>query len=504
MNKISLRSFLAHRLLGTPITAGRAYPLFAAPAVTNRAFDMGDSVDVPVGDQRRWDRTLADYNVQRLNKQVWEAYNTNPLFWAAVEMTVRMVVGNDVKLKANALESTDATQRAKGQLLQAHLDSFWLGSQNNWPTLITEVFRDLELFGEIFYAPIVDAYTGDVEAGFLVPEQVRKLIRSPLNYRRIMAIVVQDEKAQDVTLPLITIDRGGLARQQFEEYANVKDTTGRLVGRVMFWRINAALTAQRGHGDFVQILKPARDAMRIVSGITDRTDINNRLVLEYVFADNIEQAQINEMFDPNNKEKYINPPRLDVPGIKQFAHSKNVEFKIIGAQIAGAETQEVFKMIKAVFLAGVAGLPEHWIFGQGEDVNRASASDMGKQAYEFLSNRQTVVMAIIRDAVDHATDQRRIFSNALNTLTDEDVRDYTTILPEINQRSLIEAIDAGIKKIDAILAAVGDATLDQNQGAEMIRDVFTQTMNMKVPERTTPIIPVVPLKPAPNTQMNGA
>lgn len=448
-------------------------------ASTNDTFKMGDSVDVPFGDMKQWDRTTTVDKVQMLNREMWQMYNLNPLIWVAVEMTVRMIVGSDVKIVIS-----DKLKEDKRARLKDVIDRFWLNPLNNWPTLLPEVVRDLELFGEVIHAPIVDKLTGEVESGFIPPEAVREIKRNPLNYRRATAIVIRDQTNHDLILPIISRDRAGVARETSAElYAgSPNSTTDMLTGRVMWWSINRALTAIRGHGDFTQAMKPARDALRIVSGITDRTDINNRIVMELIFPDGTTQAEINAMLNPNDKDHYINPPRIDKPGMKMFPHTANLLFKLTQAQIPASETADVFKMIKAVFLAALAGLPEHWVFGQGEDVNRASASEMGKQAYEFLSNRQTVVRKIVRESVDFAVDQDRIFTNDLQGMTTDECRMYEEVLPEINLQDLETESTVGKTVLDAITATMMNNGMTQEEAASAMRDVLQKHFGIKIKE----------------------
>ncbi len=448
--------------------------LTAAAATTNNAFATGDSADVPIG-SKQWDRTLSSTNVQRLNKDSWIAYRTNPIYQSIVEMVVSMIVGNEAKAVVNDLKEKTGAELVAAERLQAHLDSHWNDPRNDWTNLLPDVGRDFLLFGEIIPIPSVNTMTGEVYWGFIPPESIKKLIRDPLNVRRVIAIVVQDDTGQELTLPIIKTDDAGTARATDKMYENAQNlTAGRLTGRCMYWAINRALTSARGTGDFVQLIRPAKDAVKLVSSVADRARINNKTVADIKFPTNWTQTQINAALDPSDKDNYIHPPRVDNEEPQLFGHSADLEFKFATPQIGAGENAEVFTMLKAVVCVAAHNAPEHLVFGQGQNSNRATAAEMGAPFYEYLNARQTTIISCITDAVNFTIDQKLIFTNELDGLSPEQLADWTLHIPKVNMENVLEQLDALGKKLGAITAAKVAGDLTPEETAAMTRDAMSE------------------------------
>jgi hypothetical protein len=465
----------------------------AASASLDDRFSQGESVDVAMS-SKQWDRTSDTGNIARINKDMWIAYKTNPLIYFVTELTVRMIIGNETKLVANGLEDDDNPQeRAAAELLQSvALDPFWSSPENNWPSLLPDVARDIVLFGEAFPIPNVNTMIGDVIMGFVPPEAIKKMRRDALNSRRVTHIVIMGDNNQEIELPIVSIDKPGLATMgtsTSEVYGSAANSTaGRLTGRCFYWAINRALTSARGSGDYVQAIRPARDAVKVVKSIAERTELNNRIVMDITFPSSENQESINAMMKPGSTT-YINPPKLTDVGPKLFAHSENIKLSMIAPNIGASESTETFKMLKAMFCAATA-FPEHWIFGQGENANKASASEMGAPAYGYLNARQTSLKGFVREVVQFAIDQKRIFTNQLDGLTDEQCKSWDIVMPAVDTEDESRLADIAGKKVNTIMAAMMNG-LDAEQARSLVRDVLVNDLGMKVPEITAMKRPVI-------------
>ena len=455
--------------------------LTAAFGVTDDKFLYSDALDVAIG-MKQFDRTIDPGSIAKVNKDAWIAYKTNPLIFFVTELTVRMVAGNNTQLIATGLESEDAAEKAAAETLQAvALDPFWKSPANNWPMLLSDVCRDMILFGEVVPVPYVNNMTGEVAVGFIPADAIRSMTRDPLNARRVISITIKDDKNQDIVLPVVSLDKAGLSKVADETYTSAANSTvGRLTGKCFFWAINRTLTSARGCGDFIQAIRPARDAVKVLKSIADRTEINNSVVSELIFETSVTPAEIKNMMTPGH-ESYINPPRLDVPGPKTFAHNKNLEYKNVQPNIGASETSETFTMLKAMFCASTS-FPEHWVFGQGNNANRATAAEMGEPAFNYITARQTTMKQCVKEIVDFAIDQKRIFTGELAGLTDEQCRAYEIDMPEIDVEDVKARVDIGLTKINGVLAAAMQAGANPEQLAAMMRDILVQDFGMKISE----------------------
>jgi len=458
----------------------------AAAATNDNRFATGDSVDRPLGISQ-WDRTLSSGNVQKLNKDSWIAYRTNPIYYSLIEMVVSMTVGNQTTLAVNDLKDKTGTELAAAERLQAFLDSHWNDPRNDWQSLLPDVARDFILFGEIIPVPSVNTMTGEVFWGFIPPESIKKILRDPLNARRVIGVVVLGENGQEIELPIIQTDYAGASKinpKLASTYETAKnDISGKLTGKCMYWAINRALTSARGTGDFIQLIRPAKDAVKLVSSIAERARINNKTVADISFPNNWTQDKINDALDPTKPESYIHPPRVDNEEPQLFGHSADLQFKFVTPQIGGGENSEVFTMLKAVVCVAAHNAPEHLVFGQGVNSNRATAAEMGAPFFEYLNARQTTFVECIRNAVDFAIDQNLIFTSELQGLTTEQLRDYRVVIPKVNMENVLEQLDALSKKLAAVTSAKVAGGLTEEEASAMTRNIMDE-YGIKVPQIT--------------------
>jgi hypothetical protein len=326
--------------------------------------------------------------------------------------------------------------------------------------------------------------TGDVTIGFIPPEYIKGLQRDALNARRVTGIIIKDDKGQDIVLPVVASDKSGMAGISDEAYSTAANgTSGRLTGKCFYWAINRALTSARGSGDYVQSIRPAKDAVRVVKSISERTQINNSVIGEIIFkGTSWDQKAVNEAMRPGS-ETYINPPNLQMPGPKLFAHTENIEYNTKLPNIAASESTETFRMLKAMFCASTS-YPEHWIFGQGENANRATAYEMGDPSYNYLNARQTSIKLTVGESIDFAIDQKRIFTHQLDSLTDEQLHAWEWVLPKVDVDDLEKRVSIGLQELNAITSARMGGDIDEEQAGSLTRDVLTKSLNMRVPEPT--------------------
>ena len=453
-----------------------------AAASVDDTFLHSDKADVSIG-LKEWDRTLGTANVQKLNKESWAAYRTNPIFQSLVEMVVSMIVGNKVTIVVNGLEELKGAELANAQKLQDVLDAHWFDPRNDWQKLLPDISRDAFIFGEVIPIPNTDYMTGDTFWGFIPPEAIKKMNRDPLNARRVISLVVQASAGEELELPIIQKDSSGNSRDTLEKfYGNAQNSTAnRLTGRCYYWALNRALTSARGAGDFVQAIRPAKDAVRLISSVSDRAYLNNRVVGDIQFPDNWSQEQINAALDPTNKDEYINPPRVDMDGPQVFGHSAGIQWKFVTPQIAATESEAVFKMLKAIVCVSAHNVPEHILFGQGENANRATAYEMGDPFYQYLNARQTIVKNWIGEICDFVIDQKLIFSNELDGIPEDKLYDYTIVMPSVDVDNVSQQVDIVNKKLLAVTSAKMTGGVDEQQAGAIARDLLEE-LGMKIPE----------------------
>lgn len=445
----------------------------AAAATATRTFETSDAYDVPIGG-RAFDRTLARHKAQNLNKLCWDAYKKNPIIWGMVELVVRATAGKEIKIQHNKLNSENAQEKAVAERIQVFYDRWWNAPENDWPLLAEKIQRDIVLFGEVIPLPITNSLTGDVEMGFIDVNCIKSIIRHQLNARRVLGISVLLDEGKERNLKLVFTHKGQpidpAEAEWFQTWQNVNSSKliGRKIGEVFYWANNLTISSLRGQGDFAQVIDPANDAVRIVRGISDRIQLNNRVWSEIVFPDNWTQELVNAAMNPTDPS-YINPPRLDDDSedFKVFGHTAQIQWNLKSPNVAASETVDVFKMSLALVSSG-SNIPLHWM-GWADELTYASAKEISNIPLQYLRDRQGSLRKCLREATDFQIDQWRIFSNEFAAFPDEMIYNYDFAMPTIDARTIEQIATTMRSEIDAVVAAKMNKGIDEQRAADMIQ-----------------------------------
>lgn len=117
-----------------------------------------------------------------------------------------------------------------------------------------------------------------------------------------------------------------------------------------------------------------------------------------------------------------------------------------------------------------AGLPEMWLFGVGEDANRASAYEMGDPPMRMLRARQnyvslSMIVPILRYQIAEAIENGRL---------SQDVdQDFTLDVPEISSRDMKKIADT-LESVGRTLSAATGTFLSRETATEMFAFVASQ------------------------------
>lgn len=456
---------LADRIFGS-----LGYERRITGGVVTKTFENSEVFDVGFG-SRAYNNTPTPDKIQKFNKILWQVYCRNPLIWGAVETVVRMVCGNDVKPVALNLESENGQLKANAEKLQKVLDRFWNSQANNMTATVQEICRELIMFGEVI--PIYDVSSdGTVEVGFISPNQIKTLNRGSGNIRKIDSITITS--ADGVTDKIFKIISRKIDKDTLGRYPNVRaqEVVGKITGDVSYFSINRSLSQERGVGDFTQAIDPAEQILRLVNSIVNRTQMNNLVVSCLEFPPDWTQERINKLLDPKEPGHIKIPTAADTKATT-FAAS-GVKFSFVTPNIPASENAQVIEVVKGLLNSGT-NIPQHWLFGQGENANKASASEMSDSVYGYLRNRQSVMIGCLKEMCDFVIDQNRIYlSSELRNVPPEELTAYAYEMPRLDVEDDLTNVNVMSGLMNVIAAAKMNGGIDDNQVKSYTQQVMAK------------------------------
>ncbi len=134
----------------------------------------------------------------------------------------------------------------------------------------------------------------------------------------------------------------------------------------------------------------------------------------------------------------------------------------------GRDVSDYFKLMATQLTSG-SGYPMHWLFGQGEDINRASAMEMGEPTYRMLKRRQTYVrhmfQFMFRFQIEQAIEHK--------TLGEKANRNVAIIMPDPSRKEATQIVDS-LSKLTPSLAI---ATMNNYIDTETARQTLIMFLN---------------------------
>jgi hypothetical protein len=289
----------------------------------------------------RTDRDLPPGEWRELLQEAYLAYCTNPLAYAIIEMGVNFILGGGVRLEA------------PGQAAQRALDRFWDDPHNRMAERVYTLATELALYGELFVRFFTDPLTG------------RTVIRT-IDPLRISAIETHPDD----------VERHLRYCLDYDTWIDALE--------VECFQVNRVSNALRGRSDLATVLPWLR---RYREWLTDRVRVN-RFKSAFVYDVTIHGAGAATL--QARRAEYAEPPE---PGTVIF-HNESEQWQAVQPRIDADDVQADGHAIKLMIAAG-AGLPEHYL-GEGGNVNRATAAEMGLPTMKRFQRRQEYFRYILQ------------------------------------------------------------------------------------------------------------
>jgi hypothetical protein len=127
-------------------------------------------------------------------------------------------------------------------------------------------------------------------------------------------------------------------------------------------------------------------------------------------------------------------------------------------------------------MSGGSGFPEHWLFGRGENSNKASASEMSEPTLRQMKRRQKYVTFMFRQMIDYLIQQK--INKGIFKGTIEDFP-YTVIIPEASKKEAGIIAEAFSKMAPSLAIATMNEFLS-NETATKILGTMVEQMGIEV------------------------
>ncbi|HEY0756896.1 MAG TPA: hypothetical protein VGD98_23285 [Ktedonobacteraceae bacterium] len=342
-----------------------------------------------------------------LHNQCYEAYNANPLAFAVVEITTSFVLGKGVKVQA------------KNRRVQALLDGFWHDPDNRMEARVYDICTELSLYGEIFVRFFVNRFDGKVKIRLIDPSIIDQVETDPDD----IETQLRFHQRPIGPSPTQNVDASNLVNPNVIRGQNPGDPT--MAGKwfeagteVAHFAINKVSNAKRGKSDLATLLPWLR---RYKDWLTDRVRIN-KYKGAFLWDVTLRGADLKTI--NARKMEYSYPPE---PG-SVVIHNEAEQWQAVRPEINAQEAEKDGRAIKLMVAVG-ATLPEHYL-SDGDNNNRATATQMGLPTFLKFKRRQGIIKTILRTILDRVLLEAQRAGRLSSSI--EIARAYEIVFPEFD------------------------------------------------------------------------
>ncbi len=374
-------------------------------------------------------RDLGSLTHERQREIAYYLADVNPFAKRIVNMTRDFVVGKGREWKIQA------TNDKVRELLKKH----WNDPINNWKSKIRTRGRELGLAGEQCYTAITGS-DGIVRLGYVDPGVIGAIKPDPDNFEILREVVLKkkDPGDEERRLKIINYD--------MSERRLVGKTEGedQYVDSCFFFAINKPIRATRGRSDLFALADSLDMLDQFHFNRMERSALANTFIWDVLLKGSDEKAQ----------KDWLAKNKAPKPGAVRV-RNESVEWDVVAPNLQASDASQEGRMMRTPILTG-SGYPEHWLFGVGENANRASAYEMGDPPMRMVGGRQEDLIEILEFILRYQIDEA-VRAKVLIGVKEEELYDYSIDAPEISSRDMQKAAQT----LEAIGRALASALLTE-------------------------------------------
>jgi len=272
-----------------------------------------------------------------------------------------------IKLWTDFTYADGISIKFKDEKAQEIIDKFML--INEWEERGGQRFEDLSRYGELIFRPFVNEFNGIVKLGAFDPEQIDKITRNEENAEELEYLYPKSSETSH-----------GPNTKKYEIIKrNYKED--KISGEIFTFQINKSSFGTRGQSDLLNIA----DWLDIY----DKTlfTMSERVVflLSFLWDITIEGANEQDIAG-RAMELLINPPKAG----SSVIHNEKEKWDAMNPKLTADDLVDFMKMIGTQLTSG-SGFPSHWIFGVGDDINRATSKEITEPTIRQIKRRQKFI-----------------------------------------------------------------------------------------------------------------
>ncbi len=389
-------------------------------------------------------RDLNPLTQSRMQEIAYWLYDKTALGHRLMEMQKDFVIGEGVKYVA------------RDKNVQEVLDKFWKDPINNWP--ITQYVKALELglFGEQFYPVWVNPVDGAVKLGYIDPANIKEVTRNKLNPMQLMTVVTKENLS-----PVVEIDEEPKNTYTIIGYDRKvsSETFEKLVGEIFYFSVNRLSNSTRGRSDLLSIADWIDMHEKFLFNVAERAYLQSSFIWDVEF-----EGKSQTWIDAWVKKHGLKVPK---PGSIRY-HNEKTKWSAVSPKLEAADMSEHARTLKNHILSGF-GVPEHWV-GEGANVTRATALEMGGPAYKRFKSRQFYYKYMIQTIFDYVIDQAIIHK----TLKPNVDRKFVINMQPLSEKDVKETSMALVQISTSLQTAQDNDWITDNQAKMIFAHIVTQ------------------------------
>ena len=354
--------------------------------------------------------TLRDLNPLMHDRMLQVCYFlavTTPFGKRIVEILTDYTLGKGVRVSA------------KDPRVQDVIDAFWRDEVNNMDENVESWCNEQTTFGELCIPVAVNPVSGAVRVGYIDPMNIDTIQFAEMatadgtaSINVPYAVRLRREVGEVLQKPMLII-----RREEDPQQANY----GRLAGECFYFALNKAKSASRGFSELFSLADWIDLFDQMIFDYGDKVRFLNSFVWHYVIT-GANGKEVDEFKNKLTKD----PPKQG--GV--VVTNERIKIEAQTPDFKGQDMAEGASMVKKYGLGGAGMSP--FLFGDGDDTNRASALEMNAPFVKKIQKRQNGLSRCIKAVLDFVLDcaQRAGVLPAGVDLT------YTIEFPEIAVKDL--------------------------------------------------------------------